>query len=105
MQAITGNDNVNYITSLCRFGEGEEETFDHIYKECLVFWDPRRHITGGGTAGHGWTPHKVLQVARVPDIHEGLRTNVTKKLAKERKTEAEMLQTNCIGLFCPMGGR
>ena len=52
MHAITGHNNLNYMnsiiipgyTSLCRFCEEEDESFQHIYEECPIFWKERMEI-------------------------------------------------------------
>ena len=95
VQAITGHNNLNYMnsiiipgyTSLCRFCEEEDETFDHLYEECPVFWGARRHIRGRDTEREGWTPQQIIRVARIPDIQEALCTNVTEDLAKTGKED------------------
>ena len=52
IHAITGHNNLNYMNSiiipdytpLCRFCEEKEESFQHLYEECPVFWRQRMEI-------------------------------------------------------------
>ena len=93
IHAITGHNNLNYMNSiiipdytpLCRFCEEEDETFDHLYTDCPVFWRERREIKGAETGLQGWTVTSVLRMAKLDDILQALKTNITEDIVKQRR--------------------
>ena len=90
IHAITGHNNLNYMNSiiipgytpLCRFCEEEDESFQHLYEECPVFWRQRKEIQGENASIDNWTVHSVLKMARIEDILEAFQTNITKEWMK-----------------------
>ena len=72
IHAITGHNNLNYMNSiiinnntpLCRFCEEEDESFQHLYEECPVFWRQRLEIQGDRTGAENWTVQTVLRMAK-----------------------------------------
>ena len=97
IHAITGHNNLNYMNSiiipdntpLCRFCEEEDETFDHLYTDCPVFWRERREIKGTERGLQGWTVKAVLGMAKLDDILHALKTNITEDIVKQRKKNTE----------------
>ena len=92
IQAITGQNNLNYLnsmivtghTSMCRFCEEEDETFSHIVGECPVFHTLRTEVVGslGRVDLSRLQPRQVLQFLEDEQIGEALRVNVTEELMK-----------------------
>ena len=93
IHAITGHNNLNYMNSiiipdytpLCKFCEEEDETFDHLYTDCPVFWRERREIKGAETRLQGWTVTSVLRMAKLDDMLQALKTNITEDIVKQRR--------------------
>ena len=94
IQAITGQNNLNYLNNLivpeytdqCRFCEEDEETFAHFVGECPVFSSLRQHVTGGfgRVMLDRLSPRQVMRFVKHGDIKEALTTNVTEDLVKNR---------------------
>ena len=90
IHAITGHNNLNYMNSiiipdytpLCRFCEEEDESFQHLYEECPVFWMQRMEIQKNKTGVENWTVQSVLGMAKIEDILEALLTNITEEKMK-----------------------
>ena len=88
IHAITGHNNLNYMngiiipdyTPLCRFRE--EESFQHLYEECPVFWRQRMEIQKNRTGTENRTVQSVLKMAKVEDILDTLQTNITEEKMK-----------------------
>ena len=91
IHAITGRNNLNYMNSiithdytpLCRFFEEQDETFQHLYKECPVFWKQRKEIQGDKTGPENWAVKSVFRMAKLEDILEAFQTNVTEEKMKK----------------------
>ena len=89
---VTGHNNLNYMNSiiiydytpLCRFREEEDETFEHLYEDCPVFWLERQEIKGIGKGLQGWTVNSVLGMAKLKDILQAMKTNITEDIMKRR---------------------
>ena len=87
IQAITGQNNLNYlnnlittkISPLCRFCEEEDETFEHLLLECVVFNQARRDIFKMQSILDKWTPKAMLKFIHLPDILEAFQTNLTEE--------------------------
>ena len=85
IHAITGHNNLNYMNSiiipdytpLCRFCEEEDESFQHLYEECPVFWKQRMEIQENRTGAENWTVQSVLRMAKLENILEAFQTNIT----------------------------
>ena len=92
IHAITGHNNLNYMNSiiipnytpLCRFCEEEDETFEHLYAECPVFWRERHEVRGDTRGLQGWTVNSVLRIAKIKDIQQAMKTNITEDIMKKR---------------------
>ena len=93
IHATTGHNNLNYMNSiiipeytpLCRFCEEEDETFDHLYDDCPVFWKQRCEIQGDQNGIQNWTVGTVLNMAKQEDILLAMRTNITEDIMKNRR--------------------
>ena len=91
IHTITGHNNLNYMNSIiipqytpfCRFCEEDDESFQHLYEDCPVFWKQRMAIQGERTGIKNWTVNKVLEMAKLDDILEAFQTNITEDLAKK----------------------
>ena len=91
IHAITGHNNLNYMNSiiipdytpLCRFCEEEDESFQHLYEECPVFWKQRMEIQGDKTGTANWTVQSVLRMAKIEDILDAFQTNITEEKMKK----------------------
>ena len=91
IHAITGHNNLNYMNSiiildytpLCRFCEEEDESFQHLYEDCRVFWKERMEIQRDKTGIENWTVQKVLRMAKIEDVLEALQTNITEEKTKK----------------------
>ena len=85
IQAITGQNNLNYLnhlivdslTPLCRFCEEDDETFHHLLEECPVFLHQRMDIFLDKSPTDTWTPNKIIKFVRIPDIYLAFTTNIT----------------------------
>ena len=92
IHAITGHNNLNYMNSiiipdytpLCRFCEEEDESFQHLYKDCPAFWKERNEIQKDETGTDKWTVRKVLRMAKIEGILEALQTNITEERMKNQ---------------------
>ena len=73
---------IPHYTPLCRFCEEEEESFQHLYEECPVFWRQRMEIQGDQTGAENWTVKTVLKMAKIENILEAFQTNITQDLMK-----------------------
>ena len=90
IHAITGHNNLNYMNSiiipdytpLCRFCEEEDESFQHLYEECPVFWKQRMEIQKEKLGTENWTVKTVLKMAKIEDIAEAFHTNITEERMK-----------------------
>ena len=93
MHATTGQNNLNYMNSiiipeytpLCRFCEEENETFDHLYDDCPVFWKQQCDIQGNQTGIQNWMVRTVLNMAKLEDILLAMETNITEDIVKNRR--------------------
>ena len=87
IQGITGQNNLNYlnnlitpqISPLCRFCEEEDETFEHILTDCPVFYTQRINIFKFKPILQSWTPGKLIQFIKTPDILDAFNTNLTEE--------------------------
>ena len=70
-------------TPLCRFCEEQDESFQHLYEDCPVFWKQRVEIPADRTSTENWTGQLVLRMAKIEDILEAPRTNITKEKIKK----------------------
>ena len=69
IHTITGHNNLNYINSLkipdytplCRSCKEEDESFQHFYEECPVFWRQRMEIQEDREGIENWTIRAVLK--------------------------------------------
>ena len=94
IHAITGHNNLNYMNSiiipdyipLCRFCEEEDESFQHLYEDCPVFWKQRREIQKDRIGTENWTVQTVLKMAKIEDILEAMQTNITEEKMKTTRT-------------------
>ena len=91
IQAITGQNNLNYLnsiivkdySSLCRFCEEEDETIVHIVEDCPVFNTTRSGILG---VRGGVRPAEILGLVLVSEVREALEANITEDLEKNKQT-------------------
>ena len=91
-QAITGQNNLNYLnsiivtgyTSMCRFCEEEDETFSHLVGECPVFHDLRVEVVGslGRVDLSRLVPRQIMHFLEHEEIRKAFGTNVTEELVK-----------------------
>ena len=82
IKIVTGQNNLNYLTSIihpghtdqCRFCEEEEETFIHLLNECPVFREERLTLLKGSVVVDTveWKPQTLIKFARHPDIEDAL---------------------------------
>lgn len=87
IQGITGQNNLNYlnnlitpqISPLCRFCEEEDETFEHILTDCPVFYIQRIKNFKFKPILQSWTPGKLIQFIKTPDILDAFNTNLTEE--------------------------
>ena len=93
IHATTGHNNLTYINSiiiseytpLCRFCEEEDETFDHLYDDCPVFWKQQCEIQGDQNGIQNWTVRTVLKMVKLEDILLAMQTNITEDIMKNRR--------------------
>ena len=91
LHAITGQNNLNYMksiiipnfTPLCRFCEEEDESFQHLYEDCPVFWKQRMEIQEDRNGTENWTVQTVVRMAKIEDIQGTLQTNITEEKMKK----------------------
>ena len=91
IHAITGHNNLNYMNSiiipgytpLCRFCEEEDESFQHLYEDCPVFWKQRMEIQKDKIGADNWTVQSVIRMAKIEDIREAMQTNITEDKMKK----------------------
>ena len=86
IEIITGQNNLNYIQSKmknispnCRFCEEEDETFEHLLLECVVFNQARRDIFKMESIVDKWNPQAILKFIYLPDILESFQSNLTEE--------------------------
>ena len=82
IKIVTGQNNLNYLTSIihpghtdqCRFCEEEEETFIHLLNECPVFHTNRLTLLKGSLVVDtvDWDPKAIIKFAQIPEIEEAL---------------------------------
>ena len=72
-------------TPLCRFWKEEDESFQHLYEDCPVFWKQRMEIQEDRIGTENWTVQTVLRMAKIEDILEALKTqtNITEEKMKK----------------------
>ena len=82
IEVVTGQNNLHYIYNkvhktelLCRFCEEEEETFDHLVKECPCFKTKREEILGKNAIlpNNSWKIKDLLKFSYIKPIDKALR--------------------------------
>ena len=94
IQAVTGQNNLNYLnslitrdyTSLCRFCEEEDETFAHIVAECPVFMHDRVRLLGCRVVRYedlkDIGPRVLVRFIGIDEIETALVTNTSEEEVK-----------------------
>ena len=102
IHAITGHNNLNCMKCIIIpdytplwFCEEEDESFQHLYEDCPVFWKQRMEIQEDRIGTENWTVQTVLRMTKIEDILEALQTN-----NHRRKDEENMNRSSIDIVLC-----
>ena len=70
---------ISEYTSYCSFCEEENETFDHIFHDCPVFWEQRRQA-GITSNQERWEPAQIRKMLQIKDVDKAMEGNITEEL-------------------------